>query len=135
MRAFDDDAQLPGSAYLRPSSYHVRVASIRRPAKYGPFHRHHRTREENERIVSSGEIWGRPSGNFYAGDFPAVKAWDGALPEGIFGLEFYTDVEPDPTGSRPGWPEWSEGRPGVVTIERKQLVKIQVVISRRRDPR
>jgi hypothetical protein len=48
----------------------------------------------------------------YAGDIPSVKAWDGPLPDGIAGTEFYTDVEP------------------VITIERKQLVAIAVVISR-----
>lgn len=105
----------------------------RRAARFGPFHRRHKTFEENERVATSGLLWGKPRGNFYAGDFPAVKAWAGRLPAGIVGVEFYTEVEPDLTGA-PAWPEWSEGRPGVITLERKSLVAIRVVITRRTDP-
>jgi hypothetical protein len=58
-----------------------------------------------------------------------VKAYEGPLPDGFPGTEFYTDVEPDPW-SVPGSPEWSEGRPGVITLERKLLVAIEVVVTR-----
>lgn len=103
------------------------------PARYGPFHRRSfGNRNENEKICSSGEVWGRPRGNFYAGLFPAVKAWSGALPDGVVGVEFYTDVPPDPW-SPPGWPEWTEGMPGVKTIDRMELVSIPVVVTLRRD--
>jgi hypothetical protein len=64
---------------------------------------------------------------------PAVKAWEGPLPDGVVGFEFYTDVEPDPN-LRPGWPQWSEGRPGVRVLEERELVAISVIVSRRRDP-
>jgi hypothetical protein len=84
---------------------------------------------ENEKIAASGEIWGRPRSNVYAGEFPAVKAWNGPLPDGVAGTEFYTDVEPDPW-CVPSAPSWSEGRPGVATIERKQLVSIRVVVTK-----
>jgi hypothetical protein len=84
---------------------------------------------ENEKIVASGEIWGRPRSNTYAGDFAAVKAWNGPLPDDTPGIEFYTDIEPDPW-SVPDAPSWSEGRPGVVTLERKQLVAIKVHVTR-----
>jgi len=105
------------------------MSSTKRPARFGPFHRRLYFSGENEKIAASGEIWGKPRSNIYAGDFPAVKAWDGPLPEGIAGTEFYTDIEPDRDGV-PGSPSWTEGRPGVVTIERKQLVSIKVVVTR-----
>lgn len=31
------------------------------------------------------------------------------------------------------WPEWSEGRPGVIVLERNELVAIPVILSKRRD--
>ena len=110
------------------------MATPRGPARFGPFHR--RTRSdpsENEKVVSSGEVWGRPRGNIYAGLFPAVKAWVGPLPEGFVGFEFYTDIEPD-AGRSPDWPQWSEGRPGVRVIERGELVAIPVIVTKRQDP-
>lgn len=64
--------------------------------------------------------------------FPCVKAWDGPLPDGVVGIEFYTDVEPD-RSSPPGWPEWSVGRAGVVILEEGELVAIEVVVTMRRD--
>lgn len=104
------------------------------PAAFGPFHR--RTNvdpSENEKVASSGEVWGRPPGNIYAGRYPAVKAWRGPLPEGIVGFEFFTDVEPD-RGCAPDWPRWSEGSPGVIVLERNELVAISVIVTKRQDP-
>lgn len=80
----------------------------------------------------SGEVWGRPRGNIYAGLFPAVKAWDGPLPEGIVGYEFYTDIEPD-RGRPPDWPQWSEAT-SVRVLEEGQLVAISVIVTKRQDP-
>lgn len=77
-------------------------------------------------------IWGKPPGNFYAGLIPCVKAWTGPLPDGVIGTEFYTDVEPDPW-SPPNSPEWSQGRPGVIVLERNELVAIMVLVTMRRD--
>ncbi len=57
----------------------------------------------------SGEIWGYP---VRGGIRPRVRAWSGALPPGKRGIEFTTDVLPDPGGA-PGRPEWSGPRPGV----------------------
>ncbi|HWS71751.1 MAG TPA: hypothetical protein VN605_06530, partial [Thermoanaerobaculia bacterium] len=84
--------------------------------------------EEVDNVRASGELWGRPRRNFFAGLIPAVKAWDGPLPPHAIGVEFYTDVEPDPW-SAPGWPEWSEGRPGVHILEAGALVAIPVVVT------
>jgi hypothetical protein len=108
-------------------------ARRRRPARFGPFHRKSGWfPDEIEKICGSNEIRGKPRGNFFAGLVPAVKAWDGELPEGIVGVEFYTDIEPDPDGV-PGSPEWSEGRPGVRVLERNELVAIDVIVTKRHD--
>ena len=104
-----------------------------RPARFGPFHRRSQHNpSENEQIAASSRIWGRPRGGYFAGLFACVKAWDGPLPDGVVGIEFYTNVEPD-RSSPPGWPEWTEGRPGVITLETGELVAIEVVVTMRRD--
>lgn len=107
---------------------------LRRRGLYGPFHRRCGARPDDiELICSTGEIRGRPRGNFYAGLVPAVKAWEGELPDGMPGVEFYTNVAPDEDGA-PGWPQWSEGEPGVRVIERNEVVAIDVIVSKRHDP-
>jgi len=104
-----------------------------RPAKFGPYHRRSQHNPlENEQIIASERIWGKPRGNYFAGMIPCVKAWDGPLPQGIVGIEFYTDVPPDPW-SVPGWPEWSQGRPGVIVLDPNELVAIPIVVTMRRD--
>jgi hypothetical protein len=105
------------------------------PARFGPFHRRttSKDRAENEKVATSGVLWGRRSGNIYGGLKPAVKAWRGNLPEGVVGFEFYTDVEPDP-GRAPDWPQWSEGRDGVIVLSEDELVAISVIVTRRQDP-
>ena len=76
------------------------------------------------RQEASGEIWGRaPRG----GTTPKVKAYPGPLPPGTRGIEFTTDVPPDP-GSAPKRPDWSGPRPGVV-IE-GDFAKIKVVVTK-----
>ena len=105
----------------------------KRPARFGPFHRRSEPQpDEVAKIATSDQIWGRARRNFYAGLFPAVKAWDGPLPEDAIGVEFYTDVPPDPW-SVPGWPEWTQGRPGVIMLERDELVAIPVVVTITRE--
>jgi hypothetical protein len=49
----------------------------------------------------------------------------------VIGVEFYTDVPPDPW-SVPGWPEWTEGQPGVRVLEPKELVAISVIVTKTR---
>lgn len=78
-------------------------------------------------------LWGKRRGNYHAAIVPQVKAWDGPLPDGIDGFEFYTEVEPDP-GCAPGWPQWSDGRPGVVVVEWDEVVAISVIVTKRHDP-
>ena len=107
--------------------YHDWVAA-RRPAKHGAYYRNcQRDPSEIAKVVASGQVWGKPRGNYYLGDIPAVKANIGGLPPGIVGIEFFTDVEPDPEHwCVPGEREWSEGRPGVMTLEKRHLVAIPV---------
>ena len=73
---------------------------------------------------ASSEIWGRPS---IWSDIPKVKAYTGPLPENVRGIEFTTDVPPDP-GNAPGRPEWSGPRPGVVVEE--GFAKLRCVVTR-----
>ena len=107
----------------------------RKVTRFGPFHRRCQLNpQEIETVASSGELHGRPRGNVYAGLIPAVKAWAGPLPHGVIGFEFYTDVEPDPDCA-PDWPEWSQGRQGVRILESDAMVAIDVMVSRRQDPK
>ncbi len=70
--------------------------------------------------------------NIGAGLIPRVKAYIGPLPAGRTGIEFTTSVEPD-SGYPPGQACWSEGRPGVETLEPNELVAIRVTILKRQD--
>lgn len=109
------------------------MRSPKPPARFGPFHRRCESQpDEVTKICSSGQLWGRPRRNFFAGLIPSVKAWEGPLPEGAVGVEFYTDVSPDPW-SVPGWPEWTEGQPGVIVLEPGELVAIAVVVTMTRE--
>jgi hypothetical protein len=83
---------------------------------------------EVEEVCASGELWGRARRNVFAGLIPAVKAWEGPLPHNAIGVEFYTDVPPDPW-SVPGWPEWTEGQPGVSVLEPGELVAIPIIVT------
>jgi hypothetical protein len=70
--------------------------------------------------------------NIGAGLIPRVKAYVGPLPPDRPGIEFTTSVEPD-RGSPPGQVSWSEGRPGVLTLDPNELVAIPVTILKRQD--
>lgn len=70
------------------------------------------TEADAEVIRASGELRGRVP---RYGAVPAVQAFEGALPDGAWGIEFTTPVPPDPT-SLPGRPEWRGPRPGVVVF-------------------
>src|SRR5215212_6116028 len=73
------------TSQLNDCAYHLRrmVSRVGGPARYGPFHRRSEpSPDEVDRICSSGQLWGRPRRNFYAGLIPAVKAWEGSLPDG-----------------------------------------------------
>lgn len=64
--------------------------------------------------LKSREIWGKAAQNVYQSDIPKVKAYVGKLPQGKAGIEFITDVPPDPN-TPPYLATWSGDRPGVKT--------------------
>lgn len=102
------------------------------PREFGPFYRLQNT-ADNELVARTGMLGGYPARNIAAGLFPKVKAYEGHLPDGRAGIEFYTLVEPDP-GRIPGCPVWSGPRPGVSSVESDpDIVLIAVRIVRRVD--
>ena len=100
--------------------------------EFGPFYRLQNA-ADNELVVRTGMLGGHPARNIAAGLFPKVKAYEGHLPDGRTGIEFYTPVEPDP-GRVPGCPVWSGPRSGVSSAESDpEMVLIAVRIVRRVD--
>ncbi len=80
---------------------------------YGPFHRREsptQTSNDAQNQEMSGEVWGRPA---RGSALPSVKAYRGPLPSGERGIEFYTDVAPDPLSSTPYEVRWYATTPGV----------------------
>ena len=73
---------------------------------------------------ASGEVWGHPSRYSF---LPKVRAYEGPLPAGEKGIEFETDVDPDP-GSPPGKAVWGVGNPGV-RLE-GDVVKLKVLVTK-----
>jgi hypothetical protein len=105
----------------------------RSEGEYGPFHRLQSV-GDNERSERTGMVGGRPARNIAAGLFPKVKAFEGPLPAGRSGLEFYRSVPPDPNHV-PGAPVWSGPRDGVIpSPDDPDLVLIAVRIVKRVDP-
>jgi hypothetical protein len=72
---------------------------------YGPFHRIEapggQTTTSLVKQALSGELWGRPINN--GGVTPAVKAYNGHLPEGVSGIEFWAFQRPSHPGPRMYW--------------------------------
>jgi hypothetical protein len=82
------------------------------------------TPEDAARQEASGEIWGRIGlGN----RGPKVKAYNGPLPDGDRGIEFETQITPDP-GCPPWRSNWSGPREGVEVVG--DVAKIKVVIRK-----
>lgn len=79
---------------------------------HGPFHRVEtrlQTAADAAMIEKSGELWGSAR---RGSDIPQVQAYDGFLPVGRRGIEFFTSVAPD-DGCVKGQPVWTLGRPDV----------------------
>jgi hypothetical protein len=72
---------------------------------FGPYYRI-ASKEEVQKVLDSGELWGEAPKNFFKSDVPKVKAYEGNLPDGEIGFEFETPVCPDP-GHVPNKPTWS----------------------------
>lgn len=71
-------------------------------------------------------MWGRPPRNVFASNIPKVKAYEGPLPDGERGIEFTTDVTPDP-GCAPSQPVWSGPRDGVIVEDGFAKIRVTVV--------
>jgi len=81
------------------------------------------TSDDARRQQETGEIHGRPA---RGSDIPKVKAYIGKLGERR-GIEFTTDVPPDP-GCPPGQACWSGPREGVKVTD--EHAKIKAVVTR-----
>ena len=98
---------------------------------FGPFHRVEspsQTVVDASTQVASGEVWGRvPFGSAW----PQVQAYRGRLPEGVRGIEFWTEVPPDPS-SHPSEARWSaRGRPDSAEVKVDgDIAKIRCTVKR-----
>ena len=93
---------------------------------YRTYHRYKtptQTDEDIEMQIKSLEIWGKPAQNVYQSDIPKVKAYVGKIPRGKAGIEFITDIPPDPN-TPPHLAIWSGNREGVVTEALKCMLFI-----------
>ena len=98
---------------------------------WGPYYRTGSTQDDatTRKQLASGEVWG---GANRGSDTPSVDAWDGPLPAGRHGIEFYTDVPPSP-GSPSQRARWLGPRQGVSISG--GWAKIPVTITRARFQR
>ena len=95
---------------------------------YGPYYRVGDSPEVVRKILKSGELWGTSPRNIFRSNIPKVKAYRGELPPGIRGIQFETEVPPDP-GSVPDKPTWSNvpERAGVIVDGEFAKIKVHVV--------
>lgn len=92
------------------------------------YHRYQTDPELAAKQQASGQVWGRAARNVFASDIPKVKAYVGPLPDGVSGIEFTTDVPPDP-GCPPGKAVWSGPRSGVVVEDDFAKIAVKIVKS------
>ena len=106
-------------------------------AQHGPYHRlasPTQTGETAAKQQQSGEVWGKGSRQAGGGaGIPAVKAYDGPLPDGKQGVEFTTPVAPT-SGSRPGQSNWYQGSPGVKSVD-DDTVSIPATVTKNTQPK
>lgn len=86
------------------------------------------TPEDAAKQEASGEMWGAAP---RWGGFPAVQAYTRRLQPGERGVEFETDVPPDP-GSPPGQAHWRGPRPGVRLEDGYAKIKVRIVRNTQR---
>ena len=93
------------------------------------YHRY-RTPTQTEKDIAlqieSLEIWGKASQNFYRSEIPKVKAYVGKIPKGKAGIEFTTDVPPDPN-TPPHLATWSGDRLGITTEGEYAKLKVLTI--------
>jgi hypothetical protein len=80
---------------------------------YGPFWRSEPAAAVDA-IQASRTILGNPPTNFFQSDIPAVKAYQGPIPPGASGVQFYTPVPPTTVFPGSGNQVWWTGKPGTV---------------------
>jgi hypothetical protein len=96
------------------------------------------TAADAQKQIASQEIWGGPARNFRLSDIPTVKAFTQELPLNFDktakerGLEFTTDVVPDPSG-HPRFVFWSGDRPGVRTEDGYAKIKVEILFCNQLD--
>jgi hypothetical protein len=84
------------------------------------------TSEDAIQQESSQEIWGKPA---RGSEMPKVKAYCGPLPTQQRGIEFTTDIDPDP-GMPPGFAFWSGPREGVAVKEGFAILRVNALVNR-----
>ena len=84
------------------------------------------TEADIQQQIQSLEIWGQAAHNVYQSNIPKVKAFVGQLPPNKKGIEFTTDVTPDPN-TPPYLATWSGNRPGVVTEDGYAKLKVLTI--------
>lgn len=84
----------------------------------------------------SGEIWGTYNRDLAGGRtiFPSVDAYVGPLGMDERGIEFVTDVPPDPH-TRPRFSRWTGPRPGVRIEGDYAKIKATVIRNAQREQR
>ena len=93
------------------------------------YHRYKTPTQTEEDIalqIESLEIWGKASQNFYRSEIPKVKAYVGKIPKGKAGIEFTTDVLPDPN-TPPHLATWSGNRSGITTEGEYAKLKVLTI--------
>jgi len=79
------------------------------PTEYGPFYRaasKSQTDDAARQMLETNELWGGIS-KMWGGN-EAARAYQGSLPEGTRGIEFYTPIRPRLAFPREVW--WEDGR-------------------------
>jgi hypothetical protein len=98
----------------------------------GPFHRLEsptQTKQDALLQVNSGEIWGKAA---RGSNIPTVKAYRRAIPAGERGVEFTTDIMPEPGSGSPYEARWYfPFTPGVIqrTANGVDYAVISAVVS------
>lgn len=95
----------------------------------GIYHRYKtptQTEEDIDMQIQSLEIWGKAAQNVYQSDIPKVKAYVGRIPRGKEGIEFTTDIPPDPN-TPPHLATWSGNRAGVRTENGYAKLKVLTI--------
>lgn len=102
------------------------LPKVKEVERFGPYHRLGDSPSAIKAIQESGELIGNPARNYMPSPWAKVKAYDGPLPQGRQGFEFYTNVKPD-VGHVPGQPVWMAPRPGVVERNGQAVISCSIV--------